>query len=475
MADYYPLLTRALDALPDRSPALRKAVYDRARTALIGQLRSLEPPLPAADIDVEAQALEAAIARLEETYGTPAPAARSAAPPPRPAPAAAPSAPPPPPPQAPAPAPVRPQPAPERQREVSPPPFRAPAPPPPPPEPVTVPVTPEPERPEPLPEPGPSAATPPFVPRRRAPKAEPAPAPVAAREEPASDFDAQAGDALAAPAEPVNGRQRPRIAVKKPGAKRTRLMRNVFLGTVLVAVIGLIAVAAFLLRDQPSELPPEADAPNAQKSAPEAKFNDRVGGGPGDPAPPGPSSGADVTVAQRAVFYEENTDDPKAPPPSTSGRVTWRLDSVSGDQGQPLQSAVRATVEFPNGALSLVVTIRKNLEPTLPASHTIDLVFASPEGGDRRIVQEIGLIQTKDDEASRGAPVSGLPVRVGDNIFLIGLSNLPADIERNKDLLLHRNWFEVVLKFKSGKRAIITFEKGGAGARVLQDAFDQWK
>ncbi len=33
MADYYPLLARALDALPDRTPALRKAVYDRARNA----------------------------------------------------------------------------------------------------------------------------------------------------------------------------------------------------------------------------------------------------------------------------------------------------------------------------------------------------------------------------------------------------------------------------------------------------------
>ena len=53
MADYYPLLARALDAMPDRSPALRQAVYERARGALIGQLRSLDPPLSEDDIDLE--------------------------------------------------------------------------------------------------------------------------------------------------------------------------------------------------------------------------------------------------------------------------------------------------------------------------------------------------------------------------------------------------------------------------------------
>ncbi|MFD1355921.1 histidine kinase, partial [Methylorubrum suomiense] len=84
MADYYPLLARALEALPDRTPALRKAVYDRARSALIGQLRNLDPPVPGADIELERKALDAAIGRLEIEYGT-TPAAPSAAPAPAPA------------------------------------------------------------------------------------------------------------------------------------------------------------------------------------------------------------------------------------------------------------------------------------------------------------------------------------------------------------------------------------------------------
>jgi hypothetical protein len=41
MADYSPLLTRALDGLTDRSPEMRRAVYERARAALTDQLRNL--------------------------------------------------------------------------------------------------------------------------------------------------------------------------------------------------------------------------------------------------------------------------------------------------------------------------------------------------------------------------------------------------------------------------------------------------
>ena len=39
MADYYPLLAKALANLPTRAaPTARRAIYERARKALIGQL-----------------------------------------------------------------------------------------------------------------------------------------------------------------------------------------------------------------------------------------------------------------------------------------------------------------------------------------------------------------------------------------------------------------------------------------------------
>src|SRR4028119_35120 len=68
MADYYPLIARAVEGLSQQNPEARRAVYERARRALTTQLRSLHPPLSEAEIDHETVALEGAIQRLEARY-----------------------------------------------------------------------------------------------------------------------------------------------------------------------------------------------------------------------------------------------------------------------------------------------------------------------------------------------------------------------------------------------------------------------
>ncbi len=181
-------------------------------------------------------------------------------------------------------------------------------------------------------------------------------------------------------------------------------------------------------------------------------------------------------MAQRALLLQEGTGGEGAQPTSTAGRVTWRLETVNGEQGQPLQNAVVATVTFSDPELNLIMTIQRNLDATLPASHTVSLAF-SQTGADAavRVVQDVGLLQAKDDETARGSPVSGLPVRVRENLFLIGLSSLRNDVERNSELLLRRNWFDVAVRYTSGKRAGLTFAKGSSGAQVVQNAFDAWQ
>ena len=65
MAEYYPLLAKAVAGLPNSTPEIRRAVYERARKALLAQLHSLDPPLAEADIARETDALDSAVARLE--------------------------------------------------------------------------------------------------------------------------------------------------------------------------------------------------------------------------------------------------------------------------------------------------------------------------------------------------------------------------------------------------------------------------
>src|SRR6266516_5743938 len=66
MADYYPLIARAISGLDPSAPgASRRALYERARAALIAQLRSVQPPLSESEITRERLSLEEAVRKVE--------------------------------------------------------------------------------------------------------------------------------------------------------------------------------------------------------------------------------------------------------------------------------------------------------------------------------------------------------------------------------------------------------------------------
>src|ERR1700746_2935663 len=65
MADYHPLITRAVEGLSNNTAEARRGLYERARGALVAQLRGLDPPLTEAEITRERLSLEEAIRRVE--------------------------------------------------------------------------------------------------------------------------------------------------------------------------------------------------------------------------------------------------------------------------------------------------------------------------------------------------------------------------------------------------------------------------
>src|SRR4051794_5215022 len=83
MADYYPLVAKAVAGLEKNTGEGRRTLYERARTALVAQLRGMnDPPLTEAEITRGRLALEEAIRKVE------AEAARRGREPPRAEPAA---------------------------------------------------------------------------------------------------------------------------------------------------------------------------------------------------------------------------------------------------------------------------------------------------------------------------------------------------------------------------------------------------
>jgi hypothetical protein len=92
MAEYYTVLRRAIAGIDPNVPETRRAVYDKARNALIGQLKAVDPPLTTAEISRQRLELEEAIRRVERETAAgiggaaaarPRPAANRPAPPPR--------------------------------------------------------------------------------------------------------------------------------------------------------------------------------------------------------------------------------------------------------------------------------------------------------------------------------------------------------------------------------------------------------
>ncbi len=537
MADYYPLIARAIAGLDPSAPGeSRRALYERARAALISQLRSVQPPLSESEITRERLSLEEAVRKVESEAAQRAREARSgsgaassrgdalrransraneggggaAAAPAR----ARPSAPPPPPP--PPPRNERPLAEPESERPARP---RAEPPPPPP-------------RPQPPPPPQISMQDPQMPPvRDRAPPPRrgpdngapapgvrgfrdiaadaddlgraaahanraarktyanvPSPSPEFERIEPdlenrVGDFDQsysydesmEEAERYSPPAPPV---PRARVGADRARDPKPRRARSgtvfPFKSAIAIGIV-LILVGAAILWGKSA----------VSTVAGLFKSSSPVVEQPKDASTPlskpkiadrvgQPSSSEQpvAPVAQRVVLYDEDPSDPKGK--QYVGSVVWRTEPVKTSGNQKPDIAVRADIEIPDRKFKMTMSFRRNTDSSLPASHTAELTFILPPDFAGGGVSNVPGILMKSNEQARGTPLAGLAVKVTDGFFLVGLSNVDADRTRNIQLLKERSWFDVPLVYTSQRRAIIAVEKGAPGERAFNDAFAAW-
>jgi hypothetical protein len=172
--------------------------------------------------------------------------------------------------------------------------------------------------------------------------------------------------------------------------------------------------------------------------------------------------------AQKVVLYEGNFGT------QLVGSTVWRTEAVAPGPGQKPDVIVRAEIEIPQQKVQARLSLRRNDDKQLPASHKIEIVFTlSPDflhGG----ITNIPGILMKEDETTRGVPLNGVAVKVTNNFFLIGLSSVRADMQRNIELLKERSWFDIPVVYSDGRRAIIAIEKGISGERAFTEAFATW-
>jgi hypothetical protein len=130
-------------------------------------------------------------------------------------------------------------------------------------------------------------------------------------------------------------------------------------------------------------------------------------------------------------------------------------------------------VEIPERKLAMTWTLRRNADPGLPASHTVEVMFKLPADFSSGGVSNVPGILMKEAAQSRGVPLAGLAVKVTNGFFLIGLS--ASDADRNLQLLRERSWFDIPLVYNNNRRAILALEKGMPGERAFAEVFQAWK
>ncbi len=100
---------------------------------------------------------------------------------------------------------------------------------------------------------------------------------------------------------------------------------------------------------------------------------------------------------------------------------------------------MRGEITIPERNVKVTLALKRNLDATLPASHTIDIQFTLPPDFSNAGIGNVPGILFKPSEEAGGSALTGLSVKVMSNIFLIGLSNAPADREQNLKAIRERS------------------------------------
>ncbi|RFB78253.1 hypothetical protein [Methylovirgula sp. 4M-Z18] len=484
MADYYPLLARAIAGLPNQTPEARRAVFERARKALLGQLENMQPPIPKEDIDREAEALDQAIARLEAEYD---PLIKEI----------------------------------EEAIAPSPPPAET-------------------EAPSPSIEGPPAAAAPPdVVASRHAPEPAGSSAPqiqiLAGGESAASSAPPIVVEAPRPPLRPVDApeeevlRKTPPEAPTRPAAPVPRQEKKSRVGYwVTAAVLAAVLVGAGILamrwRDNPDELaaahkaampappadtgsgkvparisaaplsppvstvtapsvaihsdtPPETDtAPQAPAADTSQPNQNQASQTPTSPAGQASQTGGPTVAAaapQRAEFTIPTNEHPDGQ--AFPGTVQWRVENTVQVNGQTLPDIV-ADADIPDLKFHVTLRMKKNVDPT-PIANQIELYFQPQSTSPITSVSGIGSVSAFNDNASPDnvniAGVMALP-RV-PNVFLVFLPAADAERDQNTQLLEKRDWLRLTMTINGNIRATLNLLKGPSGTQAINDAFAAWK
>ena len=268
---------------------------------------------------------------------------------------------------------------------------------------------------------------------------------------------------------------------------------------VVVGVVLSVAVAAILMRQKPQDLAINPPAETKQEAQAPAKIAQRAQPSPAEDtssaasAPPANESQGDLAgqaqrgqaagappeaqnaalpAAARSAMLVASADNPQKPVVNL-GSTVWS--TIPAAQGQPATVAVKAEADIPDLKMHATMIMRKNTDPTLEATHTIDLKFAFADGAPIAGFKDVGLPQMRKLDTTASEALSSVKVKISDVYFLIALAKGDQDLARNLDLMQTHAWFDFPLLLNDDRIAKLVFQKSADGEAMLEKAFDAWK
>lgn len=292
------------------------------------------------------------------------------------------------------------------------------------------------------------------------------------------DLDQMFGNSQTATVEPaqVNGSQTA-LPTLDAGASNTAADNEGAVGPGNTATTTTSEPTSALETDDRLEPTPEAVTPTGSETVlpsigtGENKTEERLSGEDTSiSASNNPAASVDpVNLAgNQSLLLEASTDGRSGAVPF-SGTVEW-TEGVD-DIGLP---TIQARASIPARNLDVSITLRKNSDPVLPASHLMEITFNVPDTFMGGSIATLAGVLLKNEELVPGTALSGAAARVVGNSFLFALSASPNDVATNTDLLRSRRWMDLAVIYGSGRNAILTLEKDEDAQALFDKALAAW-
>lgn len=190
--------------------------------------------------------------------------------------------------------------------------------------------------------------------------------------------------------------------------------------------------------------------------------------------PAGQPAQSEVAIAngEKMFLYEERLG--QSSPTAVPGTVAWSVKEESpGGDAKP-EPAIQAQITVPDRGLTALITIKRNADPSLPASHVIEFVFSLPQNFEGGAIDSVQRVSMKRTEQDRGDALIAVPAKITDDFHMIALNDSKDAIGNNTELLRSRSWIDIPLTYRNGRRALLTLEKGQSGADAFNQAMRAW-